>query len=155
MCQMWQHLLNMPMKGAIAFDLRRHARMSFITRTVIPVGKLANLLSFLKWINLMKTGNVNLSYDSLTNIVKQIADLKHMTTLDDNAAARTLEALGATRRVCQIVTPKTINNAPFSDITCLGDKDGLTLGRKQAKLYKHLLNVHQAIARFNKPEMDN
>lgn len=34
---------KMPMNGAIALYLRRHARMSFITRTVIPVGKLANL----------------------------------------------------------------------------------------------------------------
>lgn len=95
-----------------------------------------------------------LSYDSLTNIVTQIADLKHMITLDDDAAARALEALGATRRVCQIEIPKAANHAAFSDITCLGDKDGLTLGHKEAKLYKTFFNVHHAIARFNKPEMD-
>ena len=91
--------VKMPMNGAIAFYLRRHARMSFITRTMIPVGKLANLPSFLKLINLMRTGNMNLSYDSLTNIVKQIADFKHMITLDNNAAAKALEVLGATRQV--------------------------------------------------------
>ena len=75
----------------------------------------------------MRTGNMNLSYDSLTNIVKQIADLKHMITLDNNAAAKALEALGATRQGCQIVTPKTSNHAALSDMTFMGDKDGLAL----------------------------
>ena len=112
-------------------------------------------MSFLKWINLMRTGNMNLRHDSVTIIVRQIEYFKYMITQDNIAAARTLEALGATKQVCRIVTPNTANNAAFSDISCLGDRDGLTLGHKEAQLSKPFFNVHKAIAKYNKPEMDN
>ena len=78
-----------------------------------------------------------------------------MITLDNDAASKALEALGATRQVCQIATPKTSNHAALSDMTFMGDKDGLTLSHKETKLYKSFFNVHQAIASFKKPEMDN
>ena len=53
------------------------------------------------------------------------------------------------------MTPKTSNNAAFSDMSCLGDQDGLTLGHKEVQLPKHLFNVRQAIATYNRQASDN
>ena len=68
------------MNGAIAVHVRGRADLSFITRLDIPTGSLANLAAFLKWINFLRTGNMNLRHDSLNDIEMLIRDVKAMIT---------------------------------------------------------------------------
>ena len=95
------------MNRAIAVLVRGRADLSFITRLDIPTGSLANLAAFLKYINLLRTGNVSLQHDSLNNIEMLIRDIKAMITQDNKAAANSLEELGVTKHSHLVAHPKS------------------------------------------------
>ena len=53
------------MNGTIAFKVRGESPRGFIARITMPDGKLANMISFFKIINCIRTNNMTISQDSL------------------------------------------------------------------------------------------
>ena len=71
------------MNGALAVLHRGSDELSFVTRINLPTRKLCNLVDFLKWINLIRTGNMNLAHDSLHGVEPMMRDSKFLITSDN------------------------------------------------------------------------
>ena len=52
----------------------------------IPDCKLANMLAFLKFVNLIRAGNMTINKDSVKDLSKLAADIKNIIAVDNVAA---------------------------------------------------------------------
>ena len=82
------------MNGALAVPREGSDELSFVTRINLPTGKLSNLVNFLKWINLIRTGNMNLAHDSLHDVEQMLRDIEFLITSDNDKVAIAIDELG-------------------------------------------------------------
>ena len=66
--------------------MKNMLEQSFVSDMTIPDGKLANMIAFLTYVNLIRGGNTTINKDSAKDVSKFIADGKHIITGDTAAA---------------------------------------------------------------------
>ena len=96
------------MNGALAVLHRNSEQLSFVTRVNLPIGKLSDLVNFMKWINFIRTGNMNLAHDSLHDIESMLRDIKSFITADNDKAAKAFNDLGVSNFFCTVLDLKTV-----------------------------------------------
>ena len=89
-----------PMNGALAVLPRGSDELSLVTRINLPTRKLCNLIDVLKWINFIRTGNMNLAHDSLHNIESMLRDIQSFITADNDKVAKAPNEFGMSKFCC-------------------------------------------------------
>ena len=94
------------MQGALEIPSKGKADKSFVADMAIPDGKLANTIAFLKFVNLIRSGNMNVWKDSIKDVSKHVADIKHIITVNNVAACVGFKAVVAFQKSSHIQYPK-------------------------------------------------
>ena len=130
------------MNGAFGF-LFKHKSFgkSFVYRIRMPDGKFANLFAFLKFPNLLRVGNCDISNDDLSTLGQFIARLKRIIGKDDIVAAKSFQSIGTDIRHSQLVPPKEVD---LRYTKLLGENDGLTLKADDGGT-RPFMNIHGAL----------
>ena len=68
--------------GTVAFRVRGDSPGGAIARITTPGGKLANMVSFLKVVNCIRTDNMSISHDSFQDSESLVRDIKAMIQKD-------------------------------------------------------------------------
>ena len=94
-----------PMDGAVAIFLKGHPEVSFIAKIRSPFRRIWNPCNLLKWINLVRTGNMTLSNDCMKHIKLLFANIKRIIVEDNRIASQTLSSRGVTKKFCKVIPP--------------------------------------------------
>ena len=82
------------MSGVLVVYRRERRDLSFAREIEIPNWKGANVLSFLKWFNALRTGNMRLSTDALEGRLEDfLINLRDMIARDNRISTRVFDAV--------------------------------------------------------------
>ena len=113
------------MNGAFGFIFKdKSLGQSFFYCIREPDGKFSNLIAFLKFFNLLRVGNCDITNDDLSTLGQFIASLKRIIGNDAEFVARTLQDFGAILADCELTRPKGFE---FQRKQPVGNGDGGTL----------------------------
>ena len=132
------------MHGTIAFKIRGESPGGFIARISIPSGTLANMTSFFKVLNCIRTDNMNITHDSFHTSESLLRDIKMMIQRANEAACVGLVQLGAAVKVNTVVKPRVDLDTYYHHETA-GQTDGLTLTLQDIGSSRTYLDIHGAI----------
>ena len=79
------------MAGALAILHKTRNDFCVMSRIMIPTGKTANDFAMLKWLNILRTGNLMLSENALRNVEVLLCEIRAMIVRDNNAVAHALD----------------------------------------------------------------
>ena len=119
------------MNGALALFQRGSDELSFFTRIHLSTRKLCNLVNFLKWINFISAGNMNLAYDNSSRHWTDASGRQISDHVGRDKAAKALNEFGVTNIFCTVVHHRIQDRFSSKDLKCKGDGDLLTLGQKK------------------------
>ena len=102
------------MAGALAILHKKRKELCAITRISLPTGKTANVIAMLKWLNILRTGSLQLAGDALHDVEVLLLEIRDMIVRDNDVAARALKALGARSEFCKVVPPQVAT--PFEQL---------------------------------------
>ena len=104
------------MSGVLVVDRCERQDLSFARKIEIPDGKGANLLTFLKWPNALRTGNMRLSTDALEGQLEDfLINLRDMIARDNRASTRVFVALKVPKITQEVCPPDAQGRSAFND----------------------------------------
>ena len=131
------------MAGVLVILHEKHKEHNVITRINIPTGKTANVFTMLKWLNILRRGNLKIARDVLHNIEALLIEIRNIIVIDNEVASRAFRALGARIKFCQVALPQLAT--PFEQLNFTGEYDQLILGRKGGFAQKHFFDIYGAL----------
>ena len=117
---------------------------SFVARVRWPSGRMCNVLTYLKFVNCVRTGAFSVSVDDAATIRTLMQDIRSMIDKDNSVAVSGMKALGAQSKVVPVM-------APDIDMSCCPQghpaqsANELTLNFTDVGCQKRVLMLHEAL----------
>ena len=110
------------MSGVLVVYHSERRDLSFAREIEIPNGKGANVLTFLRWLNALKTGNMRLSTDALEGRLEDfLINLRDMIARDNRASTCVFDAFKVPKITKEGRPPNVQGRSTFKDLLLCGN----------------------------------
>ena len=128
------------MQGLLSVIDRTATKNSVVVRICMPSGRMANVVSLMKMINCMRTGNFTITEEAMTSLQHLATNLRTIIARDNRMAAAGLKQIGATETAAAAKSPEYLMGGCgewcFAEEPC-----DLTLRERDTGTLKRFLNV--------------
>ena len=115
-----------------------------ITRINVPICKTANVITMLKWLNILRSGSLTIARDALHDFRALLIEIGDMIAGDNEMAAHAFKQLGVRTKFCEVALPNV--STSFDELNFTGEHDGMTFSRKHKRSQKQFLDIYGALS---------
>ena len=94
-----------PMAGVLAILYKACPELNSIARINVPICKTANVITMLKWLNILRSGSLKIARDAFHDLRALLIEIRKMIAGDDVVSAQAFKQLGFRTKFCEVVPP--------------------------------------------------